>query len=855
MKELIRKNYKLYIFFLIPSIFIFLTVFIKNNGVFLFSGDTYEQTLKFYMGGWEKIHSGNLGFWDWSLGFGGNIFSYVLYFISSPVFWFTTLFEKTFLPYALLIANILQFWIGCIFMHMWLSKINTSSLAPIIGSFMFVFSGWSLGYMRYEWTLLAIVFYPLILYFTEIYLEKNKFILLCISIGLLGISNFLLLYQFIPFLYLYTFFRYLIIHKSNLKLVVVFKELLKFLCLTLLGIGISAVILLPTAYIIFSMPRFSGNSTSNIYSITRLPALFKIFSSLFTPVFERQNVNFFINSNLHQFIGWGGGGSLYSLIITPVLLPLIILSKDKFKRNLYLTLLIIMIIFTISPLFSYLFNRSIDVRWIYMIVFTNILICTEVVDQIELKTIENKYLKYSYVLLIILFIIIFSFSFFHQYNDLKSLISLFKSTLVLLIFAFIYIILFKYNLNKALIILLSLEAIYCGYTLFKFNTPVDYKIMNDENLNNEAIDWLNSHDDTFYRVLYDLKKVTQEDSLFDVTTSNEPLAQGFKGVSFYSSLYNTNQSDFLNRFLTSVNMPQLVGRENIYNLLSTKYFYTSKLSQPIPYGFELIESNSNFTIYENKNFVNLGYVCENTINTESIINLTFLEQDRIMQKYCITESSKNTIYSLEDNIKLLNTFNDSDIRIYEFDDPVSNVRLYIENFGIPTYNVDLYYDNQLISSTNFWQFNYGAVVVDKNQLIDKIIISGKDEYGYGTMVNLYIENLDGTYEKNFTELTKLQFYDVNTHQDQLNAKIDISNDSLVYTSIPYDKGWRVYVDDLEIPFEKVNLGFIGFNLTTGTHEITIKFTPPLFNFGILISLVSLVILWIISYINYKKRKS
>lgn len=855
MKELITKNYKLYFFFLIPAILIFLYAFLYNKGIFLFSGDTYEQTFKFYLGGIDKIHSSTLGYWDWSLGFGANIFSYSLYFITSPVFWFTALFSKDFLPYSLLIANIIQFWLSCIFTHMWVSKFSSSKIAPIICAFLFAFSGWSLGYMRYEWSLMAIVFYPLILYFTEIYLANKKFVTLCIVIGLLGISNFLLLYQFLPFLYLYTLFRYLIIHQSCLQFKTTLIEALKFFLLTIIGVGISCIVLLPAAYVIFSTPRFADSDSISLLSIYGFPELYKIFSSLFTPVFERQNVNFFINSTNHKFIGWGGGGSLYSLIITPLLLPLIFFIKDKFKKKIYLVLIIIMIIFTLFPFFSYLFNRSIDVRWISMIVLTNILICAEIIDNLDSQHIKFKYLMISQLFLCLVFACLFIISYSQNLNNTQSLFSLLKSSILLILISFCYTLLIKKKAYKILIILLALESSYCGYWLFKYNKPVDYRVFENANLNDPAVNWLKNYDKSFYRTLYDLKKINLNNDVFDIITSNEPLAQGFKGVSFYSSLYNINQTDFLNRFLTSVNMPQTIGRESIYNLLSTKYFYTSAVAnQPIPYGYKLIESNNDFKIYQNTNFVNLGYTCPANINKETVISKTYLDQDRIMQEYCISENSNNYDFVLHDNLQFITTFEDAETRIYEFEKPLTNARLIIENFGIPTLDIILYYNDEIVSATNFWQFNYCSVIIQPEQMINKIAIIGKDEYNYGTMINLYSEKLDGTYEKNFAKLTQNQFFNVSNSVDKISASINVDTRTLVFTSIPYDKGWSVYVDGKKTSFEKVNLGFIGINLDSGSHEIIFKYISPFAKIGFIISAISLFLLIILNFIINNKTK-
>lgn len=109
------------------------------------------------------------------------------------------------------------------------------------------------------------------------------------------------------------------------------------------------------------------------------------------------------------------------------------------------------------------------------------------------------------------------------------------------------------------------------------------------------------------------------------------------------------------------------------------------------------------------------------------------------------------------------------------------------------------------------------------------------------MVNLYQEDLNGAYESNFKELTANHFTNVVENGDTIEADITITEQNeIVFTSIPYDRGWSVYVDNTKIDFQKVNLGFIGFKLEPGEYHISFKYEIPLFKAGIIISLAESV---------------
>jgi len=64
---------------------------------------------------------------------------------------------------------------------------------------------------------------------------------------------------------------------------------------------------------------------------------------------------------------------------------------------------------------------------------------------------------------------------------------------------------------------------------------------------------------------------------------------------------------------------------------------------------------------------------------------------------------------------------------------------------------------------------------------------------------------------------------------------------LLYTSIPYDKGWSVYVDGQKANITAICKGALtGVMVTAGTHQITFKYTPRGFFQGIIISMLGLI---------------
>ena len=73
----------------------------------------------------------------------------------------------------------------------------------------------------------------------------------------------------------------------------------------------------------------------------------------------------------------------------------------------------------------------------------------------------------------------------------------------------------------------------------------------------------------------------------------------------------------------------------------------------------------------------------------------------------------------------------------------------------------------------------------------------------------------------------------------MEGTINADRDGLFYTSIPYEKGWKAYVDGEETEITAVGGSVIAFELKEGEHEITLKYIPNGFVPGLLFSLMCL----------------
>lgn len=92
----------------------------------------------------------------------------------------------------------------------------------------------------------------------------------------------------------------------------------------------------------------------------------------------------------------------------------------------------------------------------------------------------------------------------------------------------------------------------------------------------------------------------------------------------------------------------------------------------------------------------------------------------------------------------------------------------------------------------------------------------------------------------------------NTH---IIGSVDITDDSqFMLTSIPYSAGWKVKVDGKEVPTSKTWNSLLSFPITSGQHTVEFTFSQKGTLLGLILSLISVTILYIDRKYYQKKAK-
>ena len=104
---------------------------------------------------------------------------------------------------------------------------------------------------------------------------------------------------------------------------------------------------------------------------------------------------------------------------------------------------------------------------------------------------------------------------------------------------------------------------------------------------------------------------------------------------------------------------------------------------------------------------------------------------------------------------------------------------------------------------------------------------------------------------------KTQSMDVKEFTDtKISGTVSVKENGILYTSIPYDTGWKVTVDGEALDKEElIALGdaLLGINLGKGTHTVEFEYTPQGLTIGIGLTVFGVIILLVYIFVIRKRK--
>ena len=702
---------------------------------------------------------------------------------------------------------------------------NQSNLRYIIFSISYALMAYNVCYFFNYMYFDTVVLFPIVVLGLDklIYERKNR--LYIISLTLSIISNFYIGYMVCIFSLLYFIYNIVIykLDKNIIKDFIISSLLSGFMCM---------IIIIPEASELLKGKALLYTSSKTEY--------FK-FNMNFLNIFYK----FLPGSTSNYDLEYGMVNIYVSLFVIILVIKYFFNKKISKKERIATLIFILFFLFSISfNLLDFawqLFQKPIwyPNRYIFTFSFFLITIAMKEITNITYKTNIKKNL-----IIIISFILLTLYSIISLkiHNDNLKIISYILGIILILQYTFF---LNNKNAKYLLVMLFFIEvttnAIFTLKIMGKTTTMTQYKT--NEEINEKAVKHIKeieNKDNNFYRM-----------ELSTSTVHNSPSLFNYNGINHFNSVKNAKTLNFLNKFNYQVTDDTSVEFNNynpyLTSLLGIKYINGSKDEM----YYENVY-NENPYMYLNKDALSLGYM---------IYNKEFKESNSSYQN---TENLINSMLNTDiKRYKVIDNFNGKDTEIKEIDNKKyviskTSIKIEIEDkasnsmFLIPSRNISfvasysIFINDEEIKDAVIKQ---SPIFINKGDTY-KIIIKSNLSKTELNSLKWYQINYD-KYIETINELKKNEFNITKYNKDNhIEGNIDVNNDkNVLLLTIPYDKGWNIYVDDNKINYDICFDSFICLDLDKGKHNIKMNYVPSGFIVGLIIS--SLAFIVTIIYIRKK----
>lgn len=762
-----------------------------------------------------------------NIGGGVNIYNYGYYGFLSPIILISYLLPFLSMKTYIQISSILIVYSSVILFYYFLRN-KFKEDASLLGSIAFATASPLLFHSHRHLMFISYMpFLILALIGVDKYFKNDNKKLLSVSILLIILCSYYYSVGSIICVVIYGIYKYISLNKK-ITIKNFFKDGFRFLYPIIIGILISSILLVPTAYVILTgrMPNIDLVTLSDI-------------------LIPKINVKFLLYNS------YGIGLTSFAFI------SLIILMMDKKRENKYLFYILSSII--IFPIITYLLNGTmyIDSKVLIPLLPLYSYSISYMFNTIFNKKIDIKKLfRYSVILLLIVFIGKSSYS---NYFYIDYIIS----------FIIIYFLLYKNNYKKTFTVIYLILLTTYSVIANKEDKLVKSSVIKDNNEIKELVKDI----DTIDRIAFLKNYSINVNNIF----GNINLYQNYVYSSTSSSLYNKFVFDVFDREMQHRNRLILSPVKNIMFLMfmNNRYLVGENINI---HGYKEINKIGNTSLYENTDILPFMYVSSNTYNINNYNKLSFPYNDEVLLNNVITNNGDNKHY----NTKIKEVFlRRSDIKYIDTNIKIENNVIYSMKRNSKLI-IDVPFDAKgkilfiSFNLSNSQSCSIGDMAISINGNINKKTCNewkyynGNDSFTYvisdKDLNSVTVEFLKGEYHIDNLRLYYISYddiKDINKNITKVNIdKIDGDNiytsvnnieDGYFVTSLPYDKGYTVLVDGKKVETEIVNKYALGFKLDKGNHNIEISYKSPFKNIGIILSIVGIVLFIFNNYNLFKKK--
>lgn len=766
-----RDIIRVFLIAAVLSTIIFLPFVIFDKGLFIYYGDFDVQQIPFYKLCHEAIRSGSFG-WNWNTDLGVNfVGSYSFYTLGSPFFWLTIPFPNDWVPYLMAPLYVLKFSLTAVTGYAFINRFTKTSSMAAFGGLLYAFSGFNIYNVFFNHFNEVVLIFPLLLISLEEFVVNNRRGGFALTVALCAVVNYYFFFGEVIFCIIYFLVR-LRSHEFSMNL----KKFLWLAGEAVLGLLLSMFMLLPALAALTGNPRpgdtIEGFNTL-IYGNAQRYGL--ILSSLFFPPDIPARPNFFPDSNAK----WSSVSLFLPMLSTVGVFAFLKGKKKSFIKTLLITSGIIALVPFLNAAFS-AFNYGYYARWFFMpLLFMALASVIALEDHMDEMPFGLK-VTAGFVAFFMLIGIMpkrvdgelkwFSLPEYPERFWVYVLVALFGLLCVWLLIVITKK--HKHFLKIAMSCFFVITFAYSGFIIFCGKTEG------------------HGYDVVAERGLYGSQKISlPKDEFYRIDTYEQMDNLGmFLKMPTINAFHSIVPSSIIDYY-------ELIGGERgvasrpetskigVRALASVKYSFIADddKNTSAPIGFEYLNTQDGYKIYENKNFVPMGFGYDYMISKEQMASAGEYK-DRLLLKgiYLDPENSENP-----------------DLK--------------------PTDLLEKTVDTQAI--------RYANILPDlEGEEASHSTLSTKEDYEKSC------EKLKSNTVKNFT-------YDGNGFW----ATYKAPKEQLLFFSVPFDSGFSATVNGKDVEIIKANGGFMAVEVSKGDNAVVFSYRTPGLFLGTMISLGALII--------------
>ena len=834
--------------------------------------DLWHQYFPFLVDFQDKLKHGESLFWSWTQGAGVNYFALMSYYLASPLNFVSVFIPSEWLREFLMFSVVIKVACAGMFMAIFLRSVfKKNDFSLVLFGCCFSFCAFFMGYYWNTIWLDTVCITPLVVLGAVKLLTENKFRLYVVTLALSLLANYYI-GLFTCIFVLLVFIAYNIVKWENVK--TFFTKLLRMGVFSLIAIGITAFFLLP-AFFGLQNTNASGSSFPSTFSINIgktndllgvLTAIQQILSNFITFISPATK-----EADALPNIACGTVSIVHGILFLTS-------KKIRLKEKIVdMCLIFFMILSCIIRQLDYIwhgfhFTNMIPYRFSYLISFVLVVMAFRAFMLIDVSSCWDVLLAALGSTLVILFAI----------GTQKDYAIIGTAVVALVVCTMLFLYTRRIVPKQVLLIVLAVVVIgesgataYIGVKTTTVTGTYDYPRGGETT--KQVIDYMNSLEENTTELWRAETTSTQ--------TLNDGSLNGYNGLSMFNSMANVDTTRFFENFgmmgWKSGNRYTYAEGSPVTNMfMNLKYIISRDGVYRNTYDLSEAYSVGNEKLLKNDHYIPMGFMVNNKLTqwVENDNEDQFNPFDQQNEFFKLATGINENVYTSLDVVSQghydYNKFpvTKTSYGNYSFSCTDASITPHVKwNYEAPEDGLYCMYakisggDNVTVMQNDAAQGStYGMgrpyiACIGYFNKGDKISVYSQLEQGQSGSAQVYVNLLNqDVFEKGYEKISKDVMTTTNLTGSSMEGTIDVSEDGLFYTSIPYEEGWTAVVDGKEIEITPVGGSLLAFQLSKGSHEIKLYYYPKGFWPGFAVTAICLLTfagLCAYTYIIKKKKKS